>query len=166
MLMTIANGSNSVHYVSKPDTVKVYTSGPAVRQYRDQPDRILRFWTEDSWATNETKSLFHLDTDGIVTVTEAGVYMIYMSVTYHDLTGRWSAAVLVSGIEKAKCLASEQLRDVSHMHQTAHGVYKQCSTTLVVYLRRNQHVAIQCMYGTRQIMTAPEFTFWGMVKLS
>ena len=163
-LVFIAQGS-SVHYISKPDTPATHVTGPGVRMNRDSPDRFLRFWTEDSWVTNDTKSLYHLD-DGVVTVTSSGVYMIYLSVTYHDLTGRWAAGVMLSNVEKVKCISSEQLKDVSRMHPTSHGVYQQCFVTFVTHLRKNQNISIQCMYGSRKIMTLPEFTFWGIVKMS
>jgi len=87
-------------------------------------------------------------------------------MVYHDLTGRWSFGVYVDGREAVKCLASEQLRDARSLHPTSHGVYQQCNTVTTVRLAALQSLNVRCMYGSRTILTQPEFTFWGIVKLS
>ena len=86
-------------------------------------------------------------------------------MVYHDLTGRWSFGVYVHGRQVVKCLSSEQLRDAGSLHQTSHGVYQQCNTATTVYLNKLQSLHVRCMYGSRTILTQPEFTFWGVVKL-
>ena len=89
-----------------------------------------------------------------------------LQIVYHDLTGRWSFGVYVDGREVVKCLSSEQLRDAGSLHPTSHGVYQQCNTVTTLYLDELQSLYIRCMYGSRTILTQPEFTFWGIVKLS
>jgi len=90
---------------------------------------------------------------------------VHDQMVYHDLTGRWSFGVYVDGSERVKCLSSEQLRDWS-LHPTSHGVYQQCNTLTTLHLDELQSVNVRCMYGSRTILTQPEFTFWGIVKLS
>ena len=87
-------------------------------------------------------------------------------MVYHDLTGRWSFGVYVNGQQRVKYLVSEQLRKADHLHLTNHGVYQPCYTAVPIFVAGNAMVNIRCMYGTRTILTQPEFTFWGVVKLS
>ena len=87
-------------------------------------------------------------------------------MVYHDLTGRWSFGIYVDSSEVVKCLSSEQLRDAGSLHPTSHGVYQQCNTVTTLHLDENQSLHVRCMYGSRTILTQPEFTFWGVVKLS
>lgn len=88
-------------------------------------------------------------------------------MVYHDLTGRWSFGIYVDAQERVKCLASEQLRNADQLHPTSHGVYQQCYTATPLYVGDiPTMVHIRCMYGSRTILTQPEFTFWGIVKLS
>lgn len=89
-----------------------------------------------------------------------------LQIVYHDAIGRWSAGIDVNGKVRAKCLESEQLKDIENYSQENHGVYKQCSISTVVHLLEKQSVSIKCMYGYRTLLTQPEFTFWGMVKLA
>jgi len=87
-------------------------------------------------------------------------------MVYHDRTGRWSFGVYVDSREVVKCLSSEQLRDARSLHPTSHGVYQQCNTATTTHLDKHQTLHVRCMYGARTILTQPEFTFWGVVKLS
>jgi predicted acyl esterase len=130
-------------------------------------DTVYRFWQKAAWLPAEADEVYALNSEtGHVTVKEAGLYMIYAQIVYHDLTGRWSFGIYIDSTEKLKCLTSEQLRDVSSLHPTSHGVYKQCYTASVIYMHRYQSVHIRCMYGMRTILTQPEFTFWGLVKIA
>lgn len=87
-------------------------------------------------------------------------------MVYHDLTGRWSFGLYVDDREVAKCLSSEQLRDAGSLHPSSHGVYQQCNSVTTLYVDELQSLKVRCMYGSRTILTQPEFTFWGIVKLS
>jgi hypothetical protein len=84
---------------------------------------------------------------------------------YHDLSGRWSYGIYVQDTERVKCLATEQLRDLTHYDPSSHGVYQQCYTAQVMHIKKFQSITIRCMYGSRTILTKPDFTFWGIVKL-
>jgi len=87
-------------------------------------------------------------------------------MVYHDRTGRWSLGVYADSREVVKCLSSEQLRDARSLHPTSHGVYHQCNSVTALRLDRFQSLSVRCMYGARTVLTQPEFTFWGVVKLS
>lgn len=153
----------AVHYIATNVDRRIL-SNPFVNFNSSRPtDTVYRFWTEDAWVTNASKSVFRLD-NGIVTVTSAGTYLIYVTVTFHDFSGRWSVGVLVANEEKIKCLASEQLGDLAQYNPTSHGVYHQCSITFVTYLRMYQTLSLKCLYGSRFIITNPHLTFWGIVK--
>jgi len=86
-------------------------------------------------------------------------------VVYHDISGRWSFGIYIADTERVKCLATEQLGDLAQYDQHSHGVYQQCYTSQVMHIKKNQSVTIRCLYGSRRILTKPEFTFWGIVRL-
>lgn len=161
-----AQGLTAIHLHAPVGMVRQYESGSPLSRDSSATDNVYRFWRKANWVRN-TDDIFYLDEQtGHVTVERDGVYMIYAQVVYHDVSGRWSFGVYVGDQEKVKCLATEQLKDLSSFHPTSHGVYKSCYTAIVLQIRKNQSVSIRCMYGTRTILTSPEFTFWGMIRLA
>jgi hypothetical protein len=141
------------------------------RQYTSSshPPVTFTFWEADSWAANQ--SFYHLNTKhGIVTVLESGLYMIYAQLVYHDLSGRWSFGIYVNDRERFKCLDTERIQHHVNSQQLGsssnHGVYQHCYTSAIQRLDRFDKLSIRCLYGSRTVLTQPEFTFWGFVKLS
>ena len=114
-------------------------------------------WTVDNQSINQSKP---------VTPRRVWSARTYASVDNASAIQFSSEVFLIQ--ERVKCLASEQLRNAHELHPTSHGVYTQCYTAVPVYVPANSPtiVYIQCMYGSRTILTQPEFTFWGIVKLS
>lgn len=151
---------------AKPDVGKQFTSNAMV-SFNSSGDTTYRFWRKADWVSNDTEVVFTLNEQtGHVAVLQPGVYLIYAQMVYHDRTGRWSFGVYVDSREVVKCLSSEQLRDARSLHPTSHGVYQQCNTATTTHLDKHQSLSVRCMYGARTILTQPEFTFWGVVKLS
>jgi hypothetical protein len=162
--MLVADGAKpAAHYIAT-GVNRTYQSNPfASFTGGESTDIVYRFWTEDAWVSNASKAIFHLD-NGIVTVTTGGVYLIYATITYHDISGRWSVALKISDEAKAKCVVTEQLGDLNQYDANAHGSYQQCSITYLTFLRKNQNLSLACLYGSRKILTSPQFTYWGIVK--
>jgi len=124
-------------------------------------------WKLVNWINNKIfNKFFYIHDNGIVTVQKAGLYLIYVQMTYHDLAGKWSFGVNIGGVEKFKCITTEYLTEKYHHDPINHSVFHQCYTASVVYIRRNENIIIKCMYGSRIILARPEFTFWGIIKLN
>lgn len=157
----------AIHLEAPEDFDRKYESGPGVSMNAsDTRDAVYRFWQKASWVEDSASEVFHLDdVTGHVTVEVDGIYLIYAQVVYHDLSGRWSFGIYVGDRERVKCLATEQLRDLHSYHRSSHGVYHSCYTSLVLHVRKNQSVSVRCLYGSRTILTQPQFTFWGIVRL-
>ncbi|ESO00923.1 hypothetical protein HELRODRAFT_192480 [Helobdella robusta] len=102
---------------------------------------------------------------GHVWLKQNGLYIVYAQILFHDVKWRWSIGVMLENKVKAKCLETEQLKEIPNYYPDSHSVYKQCSVFTIVRARRGQRLSIRDMYGDRAIHTHPEFTFWGVIKI-
>lgn len=150
--------NSAVHFEPKDSRNRTFTTK------RGSP--VLDFWeTAKWWKAPPAKSFFHIR-DGVVTILEDGTYFIYVQLVFHDLSGRWSFSVNINDRQELKCINSEHISTETAFHPTNHGVYQHCFSSRLFHVRRLEQVTVRCLYEHRQILLNPEFTFWGIVKMS
>lgn len=159
------------HFVVDEKIEREYESGPMVSFNKiSDKDVVYRFWKYANFINGEYKKiadkvfLLH-ENDGHLAVKKSGLYFVYAQVVYHDLSGRWSFGIYVGDTERVKCIATEQLRDNTNYDPSSHGVYHQCYTAQIMYIKEYQSISLRCLYGSRKILTKPDFTYWGIIQL-
>lgn len=146
-----------------------YTGNPMISVNASQSTNLVyNTWKIANWVQPSANNVFHYNNNtGMLVVKEAGLYLIYAQMLYHDLTGRWSFGIYVDNAETIKCMQTVHLTswDLRILHPRSHNIYVQCNTASTIYLSALQSINIRCMYGSRTVLTQPEFTFWGVTKL-
>lgn len=143
----------NVHFYPT-NTSRIHTSAPLTHTYN--------FWELSPWINESSiRQTYHLNRQsGLVTIKKSGTYLIYAQMVYHALSGRLSYGIHVDGVNKQKCLSTEQLTNLDSYHPQHHGVYKSCSTIKIHNINAQSTVSVRCVYGTRNILTDDAFTYW------
>lgn len=92
--------------------------------------------------------------------------LLLLQIVFHDLSGRWSFSININDKQQLKCINSEHISSASTLHPTNHGVYQHCFSSSLFYIRHLEQVTIRSLYEQRNILLSPEFTFWGLIKIS
>jgi hypothetical protein len=156
------------HFIVNSSISREYESGPMVKMTPNETrDNIYRFWRYAEFIDKKKiEKTFYLNpVEGHVSILKEGVYFIYGQIVYHDLSGRYSWGLYVGDRERVKCIQTEQLREHIEYDPSSHGVYQSCYTGQLVYLRKFDQLTLRCMYGSRTILTKPDFTFWGIIAM-
>jgi hypothetical protein len=102
---------------------------------------------------------------GDIEIKKPGLYLIIGNFAIHGLERRWSFVLQINKEERAKCIASEQLRTDDNLHPTAHGVFKSCTFSYLAVLKKNDRIEVYYPYEGTHLIKAPGFNYFQIAKL-
>ena len=104
-------------------------------------------------------------TNGTLTMTESGTYLVYSQLTYYDNSGRWCHAIKHNDGIAAKCMATEWGMSIDKNTNRYIPTVQTCYTSISLFLRRRDTLSIISLYGRRTIHNSGDLSFWGISRL-
>ncbi|XP_055708103.1 uncharacterized protein LOC129804631 isoform X4 [Phlebotomus papatasi] len=149
----------AIHYVGDED--KYHIRAPhhsRVNGRLRHHDKVYTYWKPANWAANAGMEHFFTMDNGVVTVKEGGLYLIYAQIYYDDVPDRNSFLVQHNGQTFLHCeRMTYSDREVNKTNT--------CYTSGVAVLRPNDQIVVKDTEHHRFVLFHPYTSFFGLVKL-
>ncbi|XP_059620133.1 uncharacterized protein LOC132264085 isoform X1 [Phlebotomus argentipes] len=158
------------HHANKSRTIAIHYVGDENKYFLESAQhsrvnarlshygQVYKYWTPSTWASNMGMENFFSMQNGVVTVKEGGLYLIYAQIYYDDVRDRNSFTVKHNGNTFLHCEAMTYSERSVNKTNT-------CYTSGVALLKPDDQITVKDTEHHRFVLFHPHTSFFGLVKL-